>query len=339
MKTTIWLACVTAAVLTASCSASSSKAVAGAGGGTDAGPGSPASASIGTSGGTVTTSDGSATLTVPAGAVSATTAITITPSTLTVPGAVGQVWEIGPTGTQFATPVTLTLAYTDAELGGKPAADFAVSTVVGSGWQPIAAGVVNTAAHVITGQTTHLSPYALSSLVQSSDDGGLSTNGPNCPVTPPSAGDFCNFSGPCSWNEPNGYDYAYCDGTNWETFVNPTGCPTMDPGGSATNCGSFAQTCSFVASDFDCFDACTCVSEAWVCKNDCACVPPPVVDTTTTGDEPATGLDGQCSASATTCATTSTQGSCVTTVTYTCTGGKWTSATFTTGPTSGDCSK
>jgi hypothetical protein len=42
--------------------------------------------------------------------MSTSVTITITPSTSSVPGAVGQVWEIGPTGTQFSVPVTLTLA-------------------------------------------------------------------------------------------------------------------------------------------------------------------------------------------------------------------------------------
>ena len=82
----------------------------------------------------------------------------------------GPIWEFGPTGTQFATPVTLTLAYTNAELGGMPAASFAVSTVVGNAWQPLAATVVDTSAQVMSGQTTHLSPYALSVF-----------SNPNCP--------------------------------------------------------------------------------------------------------------------------------------------------------------
>jgi hypothetical protein len=112
------------------------------------------------------TTDGAAKVNVPAGALTTSTVITITPATSSVPGAVGQVWEIGPTGTQFSVPVTLTLAYADSELGTMPATAFAVSTVVSDTWQPIAATVVNTSEHVISGQTTHLSPYALSAVVQ-----------------------------------------------------------------------------------------------------------------------------------------------------------------------------
>jgi hypothetical protein len=184
----IGLALMLTAVVTASCSSSSNTArpshndaggqdaIArpdGSGSGTDGGSHKPVSASIGATGGTVKTSDGTATLNVPAGAVGTAVTITIMPSTSSVPGAVGQVWEIGPTGTQFSMPVTLTLAYTDAEFGGKPAADFAVSTVVDNAWQPIAATLVNPSARTISGQTTHLSPYALSPMAGGGDAAGV----------------------------------------------------------------------------------------------------------------------------------------------------------------------
>jgi hypothetical protein len=128
----------------------------------------PVSANVGSAGGVIVTGDGVANVNIPAGAVGANTMITITPSTSSVPGAVGQVWEIGPTGTQFSVPITITLAYKDSDLGGMPPTAFAVSTVVNGAWQPIPATVVNPAAHIISGQTTHLSPYAISPLSASS---------------------------------------------------------------------------------------------------------------------------------------------------------------------------
>jgi hypothetical protein len=168
MPFAIRLPLVVVAVLTASCSTSNNI---GASAVNDAGipdsttngdaSGSSASASIGVSGGVVATGDGSVRLSIPAGAITTTTTITITPSTSSVPGYVGQVWEIGPTGTQFSVPITIALAYSDAELAGKPVAGFSVSTVVGNAWEPIAASVLDTAAHVMSGQTTHLSPYAV----------------------------------------------------------------------------------------------------------------------------------------------------------------------------------
>jgi hypothetical protein len=87
--------------------------------------------------------------------------VSITPIASPVAGAVGPVFEIGPTGTQFKTPVTIALAYTVAELGGAPAGTFAVSTVVGDAWRPLASPAIDPASSTLSGTTVHLSPYAL----------------------------------------------------------------------------------------------------------------------------------------------------------------------------------
>ncbi len=102
---------------------------------------------------------------IPPGALSADIPITIQLTATPGPnGTVSQVFEIGPTGTQFAQPVTIAFSYTDSELLGLPPSDFAVETLPassGASWSPLSQIVVDVYAHTIAGQTTHLSPYAL----------------------------------------------------------------------------------------------------------------------------------------------------------------------------------
>lgn len=117
---------------------------------------------IGQAGGTIGAMG--VTVTIPAGALSATLAIVVEQSTETGPnGTVSQVFEIGPTGTMFAQPITIAFNYTSSELLGLPPSDFAVETSTNSGatWTPLSQIVVDITDQTIAGQTTHLSPYAL----------------------------------------------------------------------------------------------------------------------------------------------------------------------------------
>lgn len=121
-------------------------------------------------------------VTIPAGALSATLPITIQLSTQGGPaGTVGQVFEIGPTGTTFAQPITIAFDYTVTELIGLPPSDFAVETSTNSGasWTPLSQIVVDITDQTIAGQTTHLSPYALVQQVAgiaAAGDGGAGDN-------------------------------------------------------------------------------------------------------------------------------------------------------------------
>jgi len=220
-----------AAVLTASCSSTNTTASP-----SQKDAGISASASIGAKGGVIATNDGTATLTVPAGALGTNTMITITPGTSNVAGAIGQVWEIGPTGTQFSVPVTLTLAYTAAELGGRQAAQLAVGTVVGAAWQPITAASVDTSAHTVSGQTMHLSPYAVTYTV--TDAGAQS-----CSVVVNSLCGGCS-SGPCTGALP----YAVC--VQGVTTAPTMGTPTCATEPSCT-CVA-ARSCSIASAAAPC---------------------------------------------------------------------------------------
>ncbi len=122
---------------------------------------------IGANGGVIG-ADG-VTVSVPAGALTSYVPITIQLSVApAASGTVSQIFDIGPTGTTFAQPITIAFDYTDSEFGGYPPSDFAVETSAsdsGGSWTPLSQIVVDIYAHTITGQTTHLSPYALVQLL------------------------------------------------------------------------------------------------------------------------------------------------------------------------------
>ncbi|HEV8228362.1 MAG TPA: carboxypeptidase regulatory-like domain-containing protein [Candidatus Limnocylindria bacterium] len=115
---------------------------------------------IGAAGGTVRSGD--VVVAVPAGALATETAITIAASNATPPadlgGQVGAAYDLGPSGTTFAVPVTITLPYDPAALAGRPASLIRVATMQNGTWGVIAA-TVNEAAHTVSAQVTHFTPY------------------------------------------------------------------------------------------------------------------------------------------------------------------------------------
>lgn len=115
----VFLACVLTAALSVS--------ACGGGGGTTPTPATKTptttamsfSGSVGASGGTVgaITNGTGIEMTIPAGALSQTIMFTVTPIASPVAGALGQVYDIEPSSTQFAVPITLKFPHTTAELG------------------------------------------------------------------------------------------------------------------------------------------------------------------------------------------------------------------------------
>ena len=116
---------------------------------------------VGTSGGAVTSSDGNLAVNIPAGALPSNVTITTEPAEAPATGAVGTVYEIGPTGTQFAMPVTLTLHYDAAALSGASESSLRVATYAAGAWQLLPGAMIDTQAKTVSGVTTHLSPYAI----------------------------------------------------------------------------------------------------------------------------------------------------------------------------------
>ncbi len=122
--------------------------------------GAATSLSIDGSGGSISSPDGRLTVTIPAGALAAATEITIQPITNTCIAGVGQAYQLGPDGQQFAQPVTLTLQHTPEDLEGT--SPFALQMAVQGDdqiWYTSDEFVIDSIAGTTTVQTTHFSPW------------------------------------------------------------------------------------------------------------------------------------------------------------------------------------
>jgi hypothetical protein len=165
-----WVVAFALVAAAVACSSSSSSP-GGTGTGTSTGQGT-----VGASGGKVSTSDGTVTVSIPAGALPGDTQITITEIQSPAPGAIGKTYEIGPTGTQFASPVTLTFKYAGDDLMGNDPSSLEVATIVGTDWVALSADAVDTSAQTASGQTMHLSPYGIHAKGNGNKDGGTTND-------------------------------------------------------------------------------------------------------------------------------------------------------------------
>jgi hypothetical protein len=129
---------------------------------------------VGAAGGTVNAIQGAVKLTLPAGALSATTTLTVAPVTAAEPDpriVPGSMFEIGPSGTQFGAGATMSLAYDPTKVRAIDKQSdlrlFTKNAATGS-WAPLNAagtGSVDTVAHVVTGPLPHLTTFGLASPV------------------------------------------------------------------------------------------------------------------------------------------------------------------------------
>ncbi|MFT3826588.1 MAG: hypothetical protein QM731_21890 [Chitinophagaceae bacterium] len=128
--------------------------------------GAAKTASIGTSGGTLTSDDGRLTITIPAGAFSATTTVGIQPLSNNSPMGLGNAYRITPEGTTFAKPVTLTFNYDDALLG-KVVEDFLwiTSQQADGTWVGYRKSDVNTTGNTVSVQATHFSDWSMARFI------------------------------------------------------------------------------------------------------------------------------------------------------------------------------
>ena len=119
---------------------------------------------IGAAGGTVRSSDGNVSAVIPAGALAQPTPITIAPAAISPASAVvvpGSAYKLGPSGTQFAQPVTVTIKYDPAAVrAGTPQEVLGLYTAGAASWSAIAGGTVDTVAHTVQGTTTHFSDFS-----------------------------------------------------------------------------------------------------------------------------------------------------------------------------------
>ncbi len=113
--------------------------------------GNAATATIGPAGGTLASADGRLVLTVPPGAVPAPTAFSIQPITNSAPGGIGSAYRLGPAGTSFSSPATITFtANTDDTKSVSPEA-LAIGYHDGEGyWRWLSNAVTNPAARSVS---------------------------------------------------------------------------------------------------------------------------------------------------------------------------------------------
>ncbi len=134
----------------------------GGDGGGSGGGGGGSSTTIGPNGGTVNSSDGKASVTIPAGALSQETAISV--DSIASPGAgnIGTAYNFAPDGTTFSLPVTISIQYDDAALPQDVSEqNLKLGTFANNQWQEVAGSTVDTTLNVVSGSTSHFSLYGI----------------------------------------------------------------------------------------------------------------------------------------------------------------------------------
>lgn len=121
----------------------------------------------GAAGGTISLAGGQVALDVPAGALPKTTFLTALPASSQLPAGgpavvPGTAWDFGPSGTQFAQPVTMTIAYDPAQLpNGVVESELRIHKLVNGAYVQQNAGAVDLTTHTVSAQVTSFSVYVL----------------------------------------------------------------------------------------------------------------------------------------------------------------------------------
>jgi hypothetical protein len=115
---------------------------------------------IGGTGGKVADSSGKLELEVPGGALRSEVVIGIHELEAWPEGAIGKVFQIEPSGIEFAAPATLTYTYDSAEIGDASPAGLQLGFATRSTWTRLPS-IVDPAAHKVSASIAHLSTYGL----------------------------------------------------------------------------------------------------------------------------------------------------------------------------------
>lgn len=116
---------------------------------------------------TISLAGGQVALNIPAGALSTPKYITAVPATTQLPVSgpaviPGTAWEFGPTGTQFAQPVIMTIAYDPAKLPtGTKESELRIHKLVNGSYVQQNAGTVDLVNHTVSAEVTSFSVYVL----------------------------------------------------------------------------------------------------------------------------------------------------------------------------------
>ena len=113
-------------------------------------------------GGSLVSLDKAVTVTLPAGAVNASTGISIEKTVQTAPKGIGKVYRITPEGTVFAKPVSISFAYTEADAAKTNPALMAVAYRKADGnWEVMGDVRIDEKNRIITTQSRHFSEWSL----------------------------------------------------------------------------------------------------------------------------------------------------------------------------------
>lgn len=124
--------------------------------------GQAAQITIGPAGGTINSSDGLLTVTIPQGALSGSTVISIQPITNQAPLGLGNGYRLGPEGISFEKPVTLNFHYSEALLDSRPPEFLWIVFQESDGsWKAMLKSALNTGAKTVTVETSHFSDWSL----------------------------------------------------------------------------------------------------------------------------------------------------------------------------------
>src|SRR5262249_7648582 len=116
--------------------------------------------SVGPEGGMVVSPDHRLTLSVPPNALSVRVHLTIELAEAWPDGALGPVFEVRPSGTTFASAVTLVYRYQAADIAPIPAAGIRLAVASGAVWSALPT-TVDVGMQTVTAQAMHLSTYGL----------------------------------------------------------------------------------------------------------------------------------------------------------------------------------
>lgn len=129
--------------------------------------GTPTTGTLGSAGGSLSSSDGAFSLTIPAGALATNTAITIQPITNKAGGGLGQGYRLTPDGLTFTTAIDITFEIADDALAvtAPEFLDGAVQLEDGR-WGVLKSRVVDMGSRTLTCKTSHFSDYSMIAGVQ-----------------------------------------------------------------------------------------------------------------------------------------------------------------------------
>ncbi|WP_128543376.1 hypothetical protein [Larkinella soli] len=123
--------------------------------------GAPSSKTIGPDGGTLTSADGKLTLTIPAGALSRETLISVQPSENKAPNGAGPAFRFAPEGTRLAKPALLSYRYERGEISGPVPGNLNLAAQAESGvWNLTRAAAADTTKQTVAAEVDELDPFA-----------------------------------------------------------------------------------------------------------------------------------------------------------------------------------